>query len=558
MSLEQLYPDWSKLFDDFPYIPARTMLEELNSEDRSEQSSELSEHFGAPSDIPRRLYLSIDDGTHFPVPADKVSTNLINWSEDYENLDYHLPERNIFVKMQSLDRLESRTCRTPLYKFLPTPDNLRLARPDAIWFEYFYHLALAWDDISVPRFVPGFLFEIYGLSFDHFALRQSLMSQAAGYYAVTNQTSLLSSRRYLAQLLPDVQTAISNLTFDVGHLCAVLQLVKIYSQLSDTMAAHRHLQGLRLMVDYLLAQPGDPHPLVMCVWRGALYFDIRFAFEGIPFAFPSPERGMDETHRKWLRYFIPSSKPELVEVVLAQFELDDIEHRVMSLLHHRHSSDYNPETEEKLIREGAEEALRDLRGWMRRSIIQRLESEEVTSRIANDEVDPDASFLHYPHLTFQNDKYALLLISYHSLIILTTLLTYPELGPNPPYRFASAVTICRILAWNMYQSKLAGITSAVHWHSHDLFRVGLVLGKQTHPEGITLHECTKVEFQWVIDRLREKKYPIALQMADSLLQAWESGESAMTVYGQRRRTTEREALVLEGPHEDISFEEKDI
>jgi len=138
-----------------------------------------------------------------------------------------------------------------------------------------------------------------------------------------------------------------------------------------------------------------------------------------------------------------------------------------------------------MIREGAEAALQDLRGWMRRPIIQRLESEEVKSRLASDEVDPEASFLHYPHLTFQNDKYALLLISYHSLMILTTLLIYPEFGPNPPFRFASAVTICRILAWNMYQSKLLGNPNAVHWHSHDLFRVGLVLGKTTHPEGIS-------------------------------------------------------------------------
>ena len=400
------------------------------------------------------------------------------------DFDYHSPDRNIFLRMQRVDRLEGRTRPLPLYKSVPTPDNLRPARQDSVWFEYFYHLALAWDDISVPRFVPGFLYQTYGLSFNHFALRQALMSLASGYYAVTNQTSLVSSRTYLAQLLPEVQNAISTLSFDVGHLCTVFQLVKIYSQLSDTMAAHRHLQGLRLMVDYLLAQSGDPHPLVMCVWRGALYFDIRFAFEGIPFAFPSPEGRMDEIHRKWLKHFIPSSRPELTEIVLAQFELDDIEHRVMSLLQHRHSPEYNAETEEGNIREGAEAALTDLRGWMQRPIIQQLEAAEVRARLSNDEVDPEASFLHYPHLTFQNNKYALLLISYHSLMILTTLLIYPEFGPNPPYRFASAITICRILAWNTYQSKLAGNTNAVHWHSHDLFRVGLVLGQPMHPAGI--------------------------------------------------------------------------
>jgi len=69
-------------------------------------------------------------------------------------------------------------------------------------------------------------------------------------------------------------------------------------------------------------------------------------------------------------------------------------------------------------------------------------------------------------------------------------------------------------------------------------------------------EKAYVEFQWVIDRLREKRYPIAQQMADSLIQAWATRESAMTVYGQRRRSTEREAVVLEGPYEDNSLEEE--
>jgi len=66
------------------------------------------------------------------------------------------------------------------------------------------------------------------------------------------------------------------------------------------------------------------------------------------------------------------------------------------------------------------------------------------------------------------------------------------------------------------------------------------------------------EFQWVIDRLLEKKFPIVIQMAESLIQAWDTGESAMTVYGLRRRTTEREAVVLEGPHEDFSLEDDEL
>jgi len=53
------------------------------------------------------------------------------------------------------------------------------------------------------------------------------------------------------------------------------------------------------------------------------------------------------------------------------------------------------------------------------------------------------------------------------------------------------------------------------------------------------------EFNWVIDRLREKKFTIALQMADSLLEAWRTQQSSMKVYGKMRRQSERYAALLE-------------
>ena len=286
---------------------------------------------------------------------------------------YASPERNIFLRMQQLDEKESKPQRLPLFKNVPPPDNLRLSQKDCVWFEYFYHLALSWDSYSIPRFVPGLLYRMYSLSLNHFALRQALMSQASGYHAILNASSLEQSRRFVAQLLPDVQLAISNLTFDEGHLCAVFQLIKIYAQLGDIMGAHRHLQGLRLMIDHLIAtSSGDLHPLV---YRGAINFDIWFAFEGIPFAFPSPERKDDDVHRKWLRNFIPSSQKSLIEFVLAQFELDDLEHRVMTLLQFRQSVEYNPDIDEPRIQQPGQEILKDLDSWMRRPIIEKCELE---------------------------------------------------------------------------------------------------------------------------------------------------------------------------------------
>lgn len=414
--------------------------------------------------------------------ADSVKPLLHSPLSDHFGRGYNDPQRNIFLRMQDLDPISPKPM--VLYKKVPPPDNMRLSGDNTVWFEYFHHLALHWDSASIPRFVPGFLHRMYGLSLNHFALRQSLMGQAAGYYAIMNQQSLSKSRQFLTQLLSDVQRAISTLTFDEGHLCAVLQLVKIYTQFSDTKGAHRHLQGLRLMVEHLLSKSDPPHPLVMCVWRAAIYFDMCFAFEGIPLALPSPERQTDETHRLWLSNFIPASQSSMIEYPLVQFELDDIEHQVMSLLQLRNASSLSPESDDRVIRKAGEETLQRLKEWMEKPLIQQCEREEVEYRMHDENVPPAAAFLHYPPLVFKNEKYALLLISYHSLVILTTLLSNPGIGPYPHIRFASAVTLCRIFAFNDWKRRYLGMGGNLHWHTHDLFRAGLVLGESTYPLGI--------------------------------------------------------------------------
>lgn len=451
------------------------------------------------------------------------------------------------MQMQELDEEQgNRHQRLQIFKPLPAPDNLTLPQRDSVWLEYFHNLALSWDSNSIPRFVPGLLLRMYGLSLNHYALRHALMAQSAGYYAILHTSSLEHSRRFVAQLLPSVQTAISELAFDEGHLCAVFQLIKIYAQLGDIMGAHRHLQGLRLMIDHLLATQKSPQPLVMCIYRGSIMFDIWFAFEGIPFALPSPEGNKDSVHRKWLAEFIPASQLKLLEFVLAQFELDDLEHRVMRLLQHRQSAEYNPETDEIQIKTQGTEILAALEAWARRPIIEASEAEEIQARRGVSTAG-QGKFLHYPPLVFRNEKYALLLISYHSLVILATMLTHPEIGPHPYNRFTSAITLCRILAFNMQRTKNEGKPDPVHWHTHDLMRVGLVLGEPIYPLGSPLisflstfvMKCLGidvVEFEWIMERLREKKFRIAHQFADNLKWIWSAGKGRAMVYGQMTKS----------------------
>ena len=114
------------------------------------------------------------------------------------------------------------------------------------------------------------------------------------------------------------------------------------------------------------------------------------------------------------------------------------------------------------------------------------------------------------------------------------MLTHPEIGPLPYIRFTSAITLCRILAFNMQRSKNEGRPDAVHWHTHDLMRVGLALGEPMYPLGIksTIHVSDLLEFGWIIERLREKKFRVAHHIADTLIFLWRTGKDSRTVYGQ--------------------------
>jgi len=312
------------------------------------------------------------------------------------------------------------------------------------------------------------------------------------------------------------------------------------------------------MIDHLITTSrGDPHPLVMCIYRGAINFDIWFAFEGIPFALPSPKRKDDGIHRKWLQDFIPSSQKNLTEFVLAQFELDDLEHQVMTLLQFRQSSEYSSDVDEPHFQSSGQGILKDLEAWMRRPIIEKCEREEINGR-KGISTTGHGTFLHYPPLIFRNEKYALLLISYHSLVVLATMLTNPEIGPQPYVRFTSAITLCRILAFNMQQSRKEGRPEAVHWHTHDLMRVGLVLGEPMYPLGMgfLVFFSDMVEFNWIIERLREKKFRVAHHIADTLIALWRS--DSRTVYVQmteslRSQIDEVQTVVLEedGYQEDL-------
>jgi hypothetical protein len=431
--------------------------------------------------------------------------------------------------MQAFDPVIQQTA--PMYEKLPSPDNLKLPPQDAVWFELFTKRMDEWD--AVPRFIKEFLARLVVMSLDHYALRQSIMAQAAGYYALVTRTTMEHSQRFLLQLLPQVQLAISRLDIDELHICTVFQLAKTSCQMADVEAAHRHLKGLYVMIDHVLAKRKEPTPLLMCAWRGGVYLDTRLAFEGQPFAFPSPRRKRDVMHRKWLTNFIPRHRQYLVDFALAQFELDNIEHCVMRLLGSRESAEFDPDKDVRVLCQRGEALLLELEQWIQQAVIIKHEMEEDIGRLLLDNL-PQKKFLHHPPLNFQSENYALILLSYHSITILTTLLTHPNVGAKPPKRYTSAITICRIYAYIMSIHE-AENREPSHWHGHDLFRAGLALGEDLFPMGSTRLNTLTLEFKWIVDRLREMTFPYAVRMADILEEVWQNRGSVLPIYGQLKQ-----------------------
>lgn len=465
-------------------------------------SEEEDEEFFRQYEIPQITRQSDDLST--PRASAYYETHLKNYNlfpPAELRSSYNSSNNNIFLQMQRLNLSDSKkpTSPTSPASFTPRtfspPNNLQFSQQDSLWFEYFYNFALTWDTIYNSRFIPGFLFQMYTMSLHHPVLRKSLMAQASGYAAIQHQTPFDQTRQYLAQILPEVHLAITTLGFDEGHLCAVFQLVQIHSQLADLAGAHKHLCGLRLMIDQLMAKRTEPHPIVMCVLRGALQFDIDFAVEGFEMAFSSPTGKQEKFHRKWLMEFTPYSKRHLIDLTLAQIELQDLEHRAMGLLQLRQSPTYNPDIDEQTISQAGKSILRDLKEWKKKVFLELCELEETEAR--KSEISScTGGFVHYPPLTFRNYNYGLLLLSYHSTVILATFLISPQLGPFPFLRYTSAITVCRIQAFTEQLSK-KGFKGPCLWHAHDMLRAGLVLGETTHPLGILALYCLLISRIWL-------------------------------------------------------------
>jgi hypothetical protein len=58
------------------------------------------------------------------------------------------------------------------------------------------------------------------------------------------------------------------------------------------------------------------------------------------------------------------------------------------------------------------------------------------------------------------------------------------------------------------------------------------LGEDLFPMGSTRLNTLTLEFNWIVDRLREMTFPYAVRMAGVLEEVWRKGGSVLPIYGQ--------------------------
>jgi len=296
-----------------------------------------------------------------------------------------------------------------------------------------------------------------------------------------------TSRTYvhLHHSLPLIQTAIQTNTINDSHIAAVFLLAYLNFASGEIASAGRHLDGLVLMLEQRYTIDQQDNPLINAIRRLTIRLDNVRGTTGRTLAFPSHKLGPLSSHRDWLVKLIEPNNTSAIDWALAEFELEDLANQIIHLNLRartlRASETHNPATDEHELIFRAEVLLNELQRWKLRPIFMAAEADENLSRLASLGQDSAPTFLNYPPLPFNNHVYAGLLIMYHRLQILVSLIIEPQVGDDPPERLEAALNLCRT-----YASYRAARTTMPSTMIIPLVLSGFVLGETDYPKGIPL------------------------------------------------------------------------
>jgi len=401
---------------------------------------------------------------------------------------YNEPAKNIFLQLQD-EPLPSKSKDDETYELPPipvigAPDDTLLLTVDSSYLHFFIQELPS--VLFVDHLFPNALARILGMTLGNPALWHSIL--AVSSFLADKVVGRPISRMYvhLHHALTLIQSAIKEDAINDTHIVAVFLLAYLTLTTGEVTSAGRHLDGLQLMLEQRAATADENDPLINAIRRLSIRLDNVRGATGRELAFATQEPATRISDHEWLARLIERDRLPMAEWAIAEFELEDLANQMVHLhlraRNLRSSLTYNPATDEHELMFRIEVLLNDLRRWKLRPIFMAAEASEHIARLASlgGENLMTPGFLHYSPLVFRNPVYASLLIMYHRLELLGSLIIRPQVGPDPVERLDTAVTLCRTYAsFKALREKIPSVMVI------PLALAGFVLGETTHPQGIS-------------------------------------------------------------------------
>jgi hypothetical protein len=384
--------------------------------------------------------------------------------------------------------------RSPIYTTPRAPNNVTIDPIDSNYLQFFF--------IQAPMFLlfthhfPSALSSILELASHHAPTLQSILAVSAQHADMVAGRTPTRALIHLSKCLPQIQSALTSVQINEGHIAAVYCLTRLYFARRERIAARNHLHGLYLMLETYQQGPLDgspsmqyhvprtPSPFMMFLWRIAIQMDLALGNRGQDLVFPSPAPNQDDFHRSWISRIASS---EATEWALAEFALDDLHHHTLHLEKAtqklRSSPVYDSTMHEAMIATSVDELWDMHRQWKSREVVRKAAREETLYRQKFPIKDNSGQFLHYaPPLRFQNEFFVRMLLYHTERIIQIDGILSPTLTAPSDRRLRAAIEVCRIIAGveDMMADK-----GGIGQYFQGLNNAGIVFDPHKYPDGLT-------------------------------------------------------------------------
>jgi len=383
---------------------------------------------------------------------------------------YGLMSSNIFLKMQvqplpdgvpedeDLEDLQSPL----LYMSLPSPDDLPTDDNMAYFLSSRMDTFLGFQDCFSSAYKSMYL-----ISANNQVLRHVLFAFVK--YLNNNDRALLASQcnMHLSRAIPELQHALTFLSFDEGHILAVPLLAYLAFWWRKPDVAKAHLKGFYKMLLHAQYLEEDKHgkvsvsprmpSLILLMWRVAVRLDHYFGFmrpdgETLPPINPIPG-----SRRRYIADFIDPIATEWTDWLIIMDDLEDLRNLAVHYNQRtatvRQSKTYTPDEAQHYILQAEEKIIQKLA----QSDANINEAANICNAAFQPSFEPVAGFTlgFFPATQFLpssstvstwHHRFIEATITNRATLIHVTITSHPKAGPYPPERLQAAVEICNAVS----------------------------------------------------------------------------------------------------------------